>query len=58
MAVTQKRMDQLIVQAKRRHKERMVRLMEAFLGKRAEFEEEINGVRDSQRQIKTDNRPN
>ena len=57
MAITQIRMDQIIVGAKRRHKGRMERLRQAFLGKRAEFEEEINGVQDSQRQISTDNQP-
>lgn len=36
--MTQKRMDQLIVQAKRRHKAKMEKLGLAFLGKRAEQE--------------------
>lgn len=39
--MNQKRMDQLIVQAKRRHRAKMERLRVAFLGKRAELEKEI-----------------
>ncbi len=35
--MNQKRMDQLIVQAKRRHKEKMKKLTLAFLGKRADI---------------------
>ncbi len=34
--MNQRRMDQLIVQAKRRHKKKMEKLSLAFLGKRAE----------------------
>ena len=41
--MTQKRLDQLIVAARRRHKAKMERLRLAFLGKRAELEkEELN----------------
>jgi len=36
MTVSQKRLDQLIVQSKRRHKAKMERLNLAFLAKRAE----------------------
>ncbi len=36
MSLTQKRLDQIIVQSKRRHKAKMKRLSLAFLGKRAE----------------------
>lgn len=41
MAITQKRMDQLIVQAKRKHFEHMERMRVAFLGNRAEPEDEF-----------------
>ena len=34
--MTQKRLDQLIVQARRRHKAKMEKLSLAFLGKRAD----------------------
>lgn len=41
--MNQKKMDQLIVQAKRRHKIKMEKLGLAFLGKRAE-QENIDGT--------------
>jgi len=49
MAITEKRMDQLIVQAKRRHRERIERLRQAFLGKRAEAEVEVDTVNNANR---------
>jgi hypothetical protein len=44
-------MDEMIVQAKRRHKEKMEKLVLGYLGKRAD------GIQDSQRQIGADNGP-
>jgi hypothetical protein len=49
--MNQKRMDQLIVQAKRRHREKMEKLTLAFLGKRAD------GIQDSQRETGPNNGP-
>ena len=37
--MNQRRLDQLIVQSKRRHKAKMKRLYDKFLGKRAEEEQ-------------------
>ena len=46
--MNQRRLDELIVQAKRTHKEKMEKLVFAYLGKRAD------GIQDSQREISAD----